>query len=93
MSDSHEDEIRASDTIQEKLSLADRFGITVTFSSPDKRSYLEIVDGIASQRGLKVDREFLHSEAMKWELWYNGRSPRTARQFVDWLEGQLAHRD
>lgn len=84
-----DDEIRAADTMQEKLSLADRFGITIVFSSPDKYKYLEIVEGIAAKRGLCVDKQFLHREALKWELWYNGRSPRTARQFVDWLEGQV----
>lgn len=83
-----DDEIRAADTLQEKLSLSDRFGITVVFSSPDKRKYLEIVEGLAAKRGLKYDKEQLDKEALKWELWYNGRSPRTARQFVDWLEGQ-----
>jgi predicted AAA+ superfamily ATPase len=83
-----DDEIRAQDTIQEKLSLSDRFGITVVFSSPDKYKYLRIVEGIAAQRGLNVDKEYLHKEALKWELWYNGRSPRTARQFIDWLEGK-----
>lgn len=87
-SSNHDDEVRAADTIQEKLSLSDRFGITVVFSSPDKQRYLEIVEGIASKRNLKVDKDYLHKEALKWELWYNGRSPRTARQFIDWLEGQ-----
>lgn len=88
-SGSIEDEVRAADTIQEKLSLSDRFGMTVVFSSPDKKTYLEIVEGIAKKRGLDVDREYLHREAMKWELQYNGRSPRTARQFVDWLEANI----
>lgn len=88
LSDNHDDEVRAADSIQEKLSLSDRFGITVVFASPDKQRYLEIVEGIAAKRGLKYDIEYLHREAMKWELWYNGRSPRTARQFVDWLEGE-----
>ena len=83
-----EEEVRAADTMQEKLSLADRFGITVTFSQPDKKRYLEIVDGLAKSRGLDIDRETLHREALKWELWYNGRSPRTARQFIDWMEGK-----
>ncbi|MCX8130056.1 MAG: ATP-binding protein [Clostridia bacterium] len=87
-----DDEIRSSDTIQEKLSLSDRFGITVVFSSPDKYKFLEIVDGLILQREIKADKEFVHREALKWELWYNGRSPRTARQFVDWLEGELAAR-
>lgn len=82
-----DDEIRSQDTMQEKLSLADRFGITIVFSSPDKQSFLEIVKGIADKRGIPYDKEKLEREALKWEMWYNGRSPRTARQFVDWLEG------
>lgn len=85
-----DDEIRSADTMQEKLSLSDRFGMTVVFSSPDKQRYLEIVEGIIKQRGLEIDRELLHREALKWELWYNGRSPRTARQFADWLEGNIS---
>ncbi|HEX3029344.1 MAG TPA: ATP-binding protein [Clostridia bacterium] len=88
LSENRDEEIRAQDSIQEKLSLADRFGITVVFSSPDKYKYLKIVEGIAQNRGLEIDRETLHKEALKWELWYNGRSPRTARQFVDWLQGK-----
>jgi predicted AAA+ superfamily ATPase len=76
------------DTVQEKLSLADRFGITVTFLSPDKEKYLKIVEDIADRKGLKIDKEILHEEALKWELRYNGRSPRTAKQFVDWIEGK-----
>jgi len=88
-SGNRDDEIRAQDTIQEKLSLSDRFGITLVFSSPDKYKYLKIVEGIAAQRGLNIDKEYLHKEALKWELWYNGRSPRTARQFIDWLEGKV----
>lgn len=87
-----DDEIRAADSIQEKLSLADRFGITVVFSSPDKQKYLDIVEGIAKKRGIEVDKDYLHKEALKWELWYNGRSPRTARQFVDWLEGNIQNK-
>ncbi len=82
-------EVRASDTLQEKLSFSDRFGITLVFPSPGKDMYLEIVDTLAERRKLKVDREFLHKEALKWELSFNGRSPRTARQFIDWLEGRM----
>lgn len=83
-----DDEIRATDSIQEKLSLADRFGITVVFTSPDKNNFLKIVDGLAAKRGLNTDMEELHREALKWELWYNGRSPRTACQFIDWFSGR-----
>lgn len=86
-SGNRDDEIRASDGIQEKLSLSDRFGITVVFSTPDKDRYLDIIDELAVRRGIHIDRETLHKEAMKWELWYNGRSPRTAQQFINWLEG------
>jgi len=86
----NEDEVRSRDTMQEKLSLADRFGITVTFSLPDKKRYLDIVEKLAVSRGLNVDMEWLHKEAMKWELLYNGRAPRTAQQFIDWVEGLIS---
>lgn len=89
-SGNHNEEVHAGDSMQEKLSLADRFGISVVFSSPDQKRYLKIVDGIAASRSLKIDSERLHREALQWALWYNGRSARTARQFVDWIEGQDA---
>lgn len=84
------DDVRHLDTLQEKLSLADRFGITVTFSAPDQRRYLAIVEKLAEERGLKIEKEELHQRAIKWEMSFNARSARTARQFVDYLEGQLA---
>jgi uncharacterized protein len=46
------------------------------------------VEGLANKRGINIDREKLHNEAMKWEIWYNGKSPRSAKQFIDWLEGE-----
>ncbi|KPU43828.1 ATPase family associated with various cellular activities (AAA) [Oxobacter pfennigii] len=88
-SGNRDDEVNSVDTMQEKLSLADRFGITVVFTSPNQDSYFKIVEGLASQRGIVMDKEELLKEAKKWEIWYNGRSPRTARQFVDWLEGHV----
>lgn len=87
---SSDDEVRAADTMQEKLSLADRFGITVTFSSPNQKQYLEIVDGLVKERGIIIDQEKLHKKAIQWEMWYNAKSPRTATQFVDWLEGSVS---
>jgi len=83
------DEVRAQDTLQEKLSLADRFGVTVIFSTPDQNQYLEIVEGIARQRGLAVDLERLRRGALQWASWNNGRSGRTARQYVDDLTAEL----
>ena len=82
-----EDEVHGSDAIQEKLSLSDRFGITITFLSPNQNKYLDIVEGMVKNRGLVIDKEQLKKEALQWEMKYNGRSPRTAKQFVDWLEG------
>ncbi|MBC2726476.1 ATP-binding protein [Desulfosporosinus sp.] len=87
-SGNHHDEVHAGDSMQEKLSLADRFGINVVFSSPDQNRYLRIVEGIAANRKLKIDKVKLQKEALQWALWYNGRSARTARQFVDWIEGK-----
>jgi len=88
-SGNHNEEVHAGDSMQEKLSLADRFGINVVFSSPDQKRYLKIVEGIAANRNLKIDKERLQREALQWALWYNGRSARTAKQFVDWIEGHL----
>lgn len=84
------DEVHARDTVEEKLSLADRFGITITFPSPDQKGYLQIVQGLALQRGLVVEEEELHRLALRWEMMHNGRSGRTARQFVDYLEAYLS---
>ncbi|MBU7006160.1 ATP-binding protein [Phosphitispora fastidiosa] len=86
------DEKRLQDTLQEKLSLADRFGITVTFTSPAQAEYLAIVDGLTKQAGINIPKEELHRQAIQWELRYNGRSGRTARQFVDWLAGEKKKR-
>jgi len=83
-------EIRGMDTVQEKLSLADRFGMTVIFPTPDQETYIEIVLGLAAQRQLPFSPQELRQRALKWSVWYNGRSPRSARQFIDNLEGQLA---
>ena len=87
-----DDEVRARDTMQEKLSLSDRFGITVTFSTPDQKQYLEIVEGLVKSRNLQIDQDVLYRKAIQWEMWYNARSPRTATQFVDWLEAQEDYR-
>ena len=88
-SNNHAEEVHAGDTMQEKLSLADRFGINVVFSSPNQNKYLEIVKGIAARRNLNIDQERLQRDALQWALWYNGRSARTAQQFVDWIEGKI----
>ncbi len=83
------DEIHASDTQQEKLSFSDRFGISVTFGAPDQDRYLRIVSGLAGARGIAIDPAELRRRALEWATWQNGRSGRTARQFVDFLAGEL----
>lgn len=82
------DEIHYNDTVQEKLSLCDRFGLTVTYSLPDKARYLQIVDAIAMERGLDLEPEALHRGAEQFALERGGRSPRCAMQYVIAMEGQ-----
>jgi uncharacterized protein len=87
-SDREDDDVHAHDTMQEKLSLAARFGLRLTFPSPNQSRYLEIVAGIAQARGLQIPRETLKERALLWDRWHAGRSGRTAKQFVDELEGE-----
>lgn len=82
------DEVRIRDSMQEKLSLADRFGITVTFTSPAQAQYLNIVENLTRQAGISISKDELDTLALQWEMRYNGRSGRTAKQFVDWLSGE-----
>jgi uncharacterized protein len=84
------DDVHARDTMQEKLSLAARFALRLTFPAPDQKRYLEIVSGLARERGVKIPAEELEERALLWDRWHAGRSGRTARQFVDELEAELA---
>src|ERR687889_276793 len=84
------DDIHWRDTMQEKLSLTARFGLRITFPAPDQKRYLEIVAGLARERDLAVTAEHLRERALLWDRWHAGRSGRTARQFVDELEAELA---
>jgi predicted AAA+ superfamily ATPase len=86
-----EDDVHARDTMQEKLSLAARFGLRVTFPAPDQRRYLEMVAGLVRQRSIEIPEEELTERAILWDRWHAGRSGRTARQFVDELEAELAY--
>jgi predicted AAA+ superfamily ATPase len=82
-------EIRPGDTVQEALSLADRFGLVITFLAPTQERYLEIVRVLAAARGAALDEEDLRRRALQWATRHNGLSGRTARQFVDHLVGEL----
>ncbi|CAN5577036.1 ATP-binding protein [soil metagenome] len=84
------DDVHARDTMHEKLSLAARFGLRITFPAPDQKQYLEIVRGIVRERGIQISESDLVERALLWDRWHAGRSGRTARQFVDELEAGLA---
>ena len=83
------DEVHAWDTMQEKLSFSDRFGLTLTFEGADQKTYLQIIRHLAAQAGIDMSQEELERQALQWATRHNGRSGRTARQFVDFLKADL----
>ncbi len=83
------DDIHINDTIQETLSLSDRFGLAVSFTKPGKEQYLEIVYALAREKKLRIGIEELTAEAEKFAIERGGRSPRCARQFISALEARL----
>ncbi len=85
-------EVRRFDTLQEKLSVSDRFGLTIIFPSPDQEAYLRIVAHLAAQAGIAIAPAELRDKALRWALWRNGQTPRSARQFIDDLLASLAER-
>ncbi len=81
-----------SDTMEEKLSLVHRFGVTINYSKPSQKEYFHIVIQLARREGITEEAmsdEDLRAEANKWELSHGGISGRTAQQFVNYLAGQL----
>ena len=81
-SDRDGDDIHRNDTIQQLISLSARFGLTITFTKPNKTAYLDIVKGIAEKYNINTDNEQLAVQAEAFALAGSGRSPRTAKQFV-----------
>ncbi|HKL79522.1 MAG TPA: ATP-binding protein [Mobilitalea sp.] len=83
------EELHRSDTMQEKLSLVARFGISINFSAPGKKEFLDIVINLAKRQGnINLTEDQLIAEANKWELSHGGMSGRTAQQFINYLAGQ-----
>lgn len=80
-------EVYVMDGVHERQSLADRFGLTITFSAPDKMLYAEIVKSIATREGLEIEEEKLLEEANKWDMRQTSRSGRSAKQFVTHMAG------
>ncbi|MGV0024168.1 ATP-binding protein [Phormidesmis priestleyi] len=83
------DEVHNWDTVQEKLSFSDRFGLTLTFEPPDQTAYLKIIHHLADQAGITLTSDDLEFRALQWATRHNGRSGRTARQFIDFLRSDL----
>ena len=82
-----DEELHTNDTVQEKLSLVARFGVTIYFGKPAKKEFQEIVKTLAQRNELAIPEEELLLEANKWELSHGGLSGRTAQQFIDYLMG------
>lgn len=87
-----DEEIHAHDTQQEKLSLADRFGLTLTFGTPNQEEYLAIVQGVAQREGLAIEPAVLRREALQFERARRGPSGRTAQQFICYMIGRVHRR-
>ena len=79
-----------SDTMEEKLSLVNRFGVTINYSKPSQKEYFEIVFELARKAGINMGEDELKLEANKWELSHGGISGRTAQQFINHLMGLQA---
>ena len=80
--------LHRSDTMQEKLSLVNRFGVTINYSKPSQKEYFDIVIHLAAKSGIKMSEDELKAEANKWELSHGGISGRTAQQFIYYLQGK-----
>ena len=83
-----DEELHTNDTVQEKLSLVARFGVTIYFGKPEKKEFQQIVRALAEKNGIEMPEEQLLLEANKWELSHGGLSGRTAQQFIDYLLGK-----
>lgn len=81
-SDRRGDEVDINETVQEKTSLAERFGLRIPFTALNRNQFLEMVEELAQRKGVCCDREVLRAEAVKWEMRHPSRTPRTALQFL-----------
>ena len=82
------DDLHKNDTVQEKLSLYDRFGVTIYYGSPSKKEFQQIVLWLKEKYKLTVDDETLLAEANKWEMSHGGLSGRTAQQFITYMSAK-----
>lgn len=83
----HHGDIHRSDTMEEKLSLASRFGISIHFGASGQKEYHAIVKALAARSGIRMEEEKLLAMANTWQIRHSGFSGRTAQQFIQYLEG------
>ena len=83
------EDLHTSDTVQEKLSLASRFGVSICYVAPNKKEYNNIIKILADRYNIEMDEQELYIEANKWELTHGGLSGRTAQQFINYLLGKM----
>ncbi len=89
-SDRDGDDMHRNDTVQELISLSERFGLKISFSKPNKDDYLKIVHGLAEQNGLDIPSDQLDEQAERFAISKSGRSARAAKQFIDKMLAESA---
>lgn len=87
------DDVHGWDTMQEKHSLADRFGVTIWYGSADRDLYLEMIETMAEEEGLSIPKEELERMALQWEVGRGGYTGRTARQFIQYARHMASEGD
>ena len=86
----HDGDIHRSDTMQEKLSLANRFGVLINYSSPSRNQYHDIVLSLAQREdGIELTEDEIIYLTDRWELRHGGKSGRAAKQFVNYIAGEM----
>ena len=88
-----EDDVYRDDSMNETISLSDRFGLIIQYYAPDQKEYLAIIDHMLRKEGIKLTPEELRIAGVRWEMTHSGRSGRTAQQFVAHYLGQLDDHD
>ena len=83
-------DLHTNDTVQEKLSLVNRFGVTICYQKPNKKEFQEIIRVLAKRHGIVMDENDLLLKANAWELSHGGISGRTAQQFINYIVGQCS---
>ena len=82
------EELYRNDSVNETISLSDRFGLIIRYDAPSQKEYLAIIRHMLKKNGIELDEETLRVESVRWEMTHSGRNGRTAKQFVDNYLGQ-----